>query len=136
MFTMGIPLTSVMNLEKVKKVKASKPFTILDCIILVAVLAAIGIGFWCITRRQAVTVVVTTPQKTYELALDKDAVLVLDGLTVHVKDGKVWVENADCPDKTCERRGAISSFGQSIVCLPNGIAVRVQGDGDLAWEVG
>lgn len=136
MFTMGIPLMSVMNLEKVKKVKASKPFTVLDGIILAVILAAIGVGFWCVARRPAATVVVTTPQKTYELALDKDVTLVLDGLTVCISNGKVWVENADCPDKTCEHRGAISGYGQSIVCLPNGIAVRIQGEGDLAWEVG
>lgn len=71
-----------------------------------------------------------------ELPLGKDGDVQLEHLTVHIRGGKVWVSDADCPDKVCERTGEIGRSGQSIVCLPNGVAVRITGDGDLQWEIG
>lgn len=47
--------------------------------------------------------------------------------TVTVKDGKVAVTYADCPDGYCKARGWCSS-GNQIVCLPNRLVIRFLGD--------
>ena len=50
-----------------------------------------------------------------------------DGNILTVKDGKAYMSWADCPDKTCVRSHAVSKSGESIICLPNRVTVRVTG---------
>ncbi|MDK2824368.1 MAG: hypothetical protein PWP71_2286 [Clostridia bacterium] len=42
------------------------------------------------------------------------------------KDG-IYVNDASCPDKVCEKTGKISKAGQNIVCLPNKVVIYIQG---------
>ena len=46
--------------------------------------------------------------------------------TVTVKDGKIGVTQASCPDHYCMERGMCSG-GTQIVCLPNKLIIRFQG---------
>lgn len=46
---------------------------------------------------------------------------------VCIRDGAVWIEEADCPGEDCVHQGRISRAGQSIVCLPNHLVVAVEG---------
>lgn len=48
--------------------------------------------------------------------------------TVAVRDGKIAVVSSDCPGEDCVGCGWISGAGRSIVCLPNGLEIRVVGD--------
>lgn len=48
--------------------------------------------------------------------------------TVAAEDGRVWMIESTCRDKLCIGMGAIESSGQSIVCLPNRVVVRVTGN--------
>lgn len=50
--------------------------------------------------------------------------------TVHIANGKVNVENANCRDKICVKSGYISKTGQSIVCLPHKMIVEIKGNGE------
>lgn len=43
--------------------------------------------------------------------------------TITVKDGKIGVTEANCPDHYCMDRGMCSS-GAQIVCLPNKLVIR------------
>ena len=45
-----------------------------------------------------------------------------------IKDGLVTMEQADCGDHTCVNTGSISQAGQSIVCLPNKITIKIEAD--------
>lgn len=47
--------------------------------------------------------------------------------TVVIEKGQVWVVEADCPDKLCEKIGKIMYDGQSIICLPNKLTVTISG---------
>lgn len=64
------------------------------------------------------------------LRLDKDASYEVTqdvGVnTVVVQDGSVTVQNADCPDKICERHRAISQTGETIICLPHKLVVEIK----------
>ena len=46
--------------------------------------------------------------------------------TVTVKEGKIGVTEANCPDHYCMDRGMCSG-GTQIVCLPNRLIIRFQG---------
>lgn len=45
---------------------------------------------------------------------------------VEIKDGKVSVTEATCKNQVCVRHGEISRSGESIVCLPNRLVVRIE----------
>ena len=63
--------------------------------------------------------------RTVDLRVDQEfTVTHADGSynTVTVKDGKIAVTEASCPDQYCARRGWCDS-GAQIVCLPNGLVI-------------
>lgn len=55
--------------------------------------------------------------------------------TVTVKDGKIGVTEANCPDHYCMDRGMCSG-GTQIVCLPNRLIIRFQGQQTADTVVG
>lgn len=55
--------------------------------------------------------------------------------TVTVKDGKIGVTEANCPDHYCMDRGMCSG-GVQIVCLPNRLIIRFQGQQTVDTVVG
>lgn len=48
--------------------------------------------------------------------------------TITVADGKIAVTDANCPGKDCVNCGGVGSPGKLIVCLPNGLEIRVIAD--------
>ena len=62
----------------------------------------------------------------YPLNEDRE-ISIEDKNTVIIKDGQVYMAEADCPDKLCVNSKPISSRGQSIVCLPNRIVLKIKG---------
>lgn len=47
-----------------------------------------------------------------------------------IKNGSVSVAEADCPDGYCKSHVAISSSGETIVCLPHRLVVEIVGGSD------
>lgn len=65
------------------------------------------------------------------VSLDIDQQFTVDGHnTVTVKDGKIAVTWADCPDGYCVSRGFRSSGGD-IVCLPNRLVISFVGEQEI-----
>jgi hypothetical protein len=66
------------------------------------------------------------------LELDKDrqniTVANAENIVFEVKDGAIFVTETDCHDKICLKTGAVSKNGQSIVCLPKKITVKIIGE--------
>ena len=46
---------------------------------------------------------------------------------VRVENGKIRVVDSDCPDKLCVKQGWITQPGQSVICLPHKLIVKIQG---------
>lgn len=44
---------------------------------------------------------------------------------VKIENGAVRVTFADCPDKVCVERGAVSGGAVPIVCLPHKVEIRI-----------
>lgn len=49
----------------------------------------------------------------------------IGGLTVVVKNKEAYVINATCPDKVCQNTKAIKNKGESIICVPAKIVVKI-----------
>ncbi len=68
---------------------------------------------------------------TYEL--DRDQTIDIDHTNVcTIRDGKVKMISANCPDQICVDSIAVSRNGESIVCLPNRIVITIVGAGESA----
>ena len=60
--------------------------------------------------------------------LDADTSFQITGRyvnTITVENGKIAITDSDCPGEDCVHSGAIGTSGRSIVCLPNGVELRV-----------
>lgn len=76
--------------------------------------------------------------KTVSLARDQEfTVAGKYSNTVTVRSGKIAVTHSDCPGEDCVSCGWQNSTGRSIVCLPNGLEIRVVAEnGDVDFVVG
>ncbi|HCJ01676.1 MAG TPA: NusG domain II-containing protein [Clostridiales bacterium] len=110
-----------------------KLFRIWDVIVLVLILllVALTIYFAVSPEKGDAAEIYLDGKKYMTLPLSKDTEITLDHLTIVVSKGKVWVKDADCPDKICEKKGEIYKKGQSIVCLPNRIVIKIAGKGEV-----
>ena len=74
---------------------------------------------------------------TVDLQMDQVfSVTTPDGTnTITVKDGKIGVTQASCPDHYCMDRGMCSQ-GAEIVCLPNRLVIRFVGKQSVDSVVG
>ena len=55
--------------------------------------------------------------------------------TVTVKDGRIAVTEASCPDQYCVRQGFCNS-GRSIVCLPNKMVISFVSEQEIDGQIG
>ena len=66
--------------------------------------------------------------KTTEIiALDESYEKQINGVVVCCENGEVYIKNSDCPDKVCVRSGRVSKSGESIICAPNRVAIKIDG---------
>ena len=108
-------------------------------IILIAVVAAVCIflSLPLFSQEQARFARITSKGqvvKTVDLSVDQE--FTVDGSnTVTVKDGKIAVTWASCPDHYCMKRGFCSG-GTDIVCLPNRLIIEFLGEQPVDAAVG
>lgn len=51
-----------------------------------------------------------------------------DGINIiKIKDNKIGIIEADCPDKVCMNPEYIEKPGQSLVCLPHRVMIEIKG---------
>ena len=76
--------------------------------------------------------------RTADLLVDQEFTVDTPGggrNVVTVKDGRIAVTEANCPDHYCMARGFCSS-GAQIVCLPNQLVIRFTGEQTIDAIVG
>lgn len=62
-------------------------------------------------------------------SLDEDRTIDIgSGNICEIKNGEVKMTYADCPDRICLHSKAISGMGESIVCLPNHVILKITGE--------
>lgn len=44
---------------------------------------------------------------------------------LHIKDGKAFVSEANCPDLVCVERGEVYCEGETIICMPHKLVITV-----------
>ena len=102
-----------------------------DIILIAAVLAISLISFAAIkmTQKDGKEVIVTVEGKeVYKTSIKKDQIYQIpekNGTNVmQIKDGKVTMIEATCPDHYCMKQKAVDEHGGSIICLPNKVVIE------------
>ena len=57
------------------------------------------------------------------------------GVEITVGDGAAYVSNSDCPDRLCMKMKRVQNVGESIICVPNKVSVRIAGKKEEGADV-
>ena len=60
---------------------------------------------------------------------------IVPGFTVTVENGTVRVSASDCAGQDCVRHRPISRKGESIVCVPREIVIRIAGEPETDFVI-
>lgn len=74
----------------------------------------------------------------YSLAEAREVPLIANGETTNllvIEGGKAFMREANCPDQICVKHRAISKVGETIVCLPNEIVIKIVDSGGDAPDM-
>lgn len=102
--------------------------------LLAAVLAGVGFLQWLPKSGAPVAVIEQDGKEVRRVELSsiiQPETLVLEGefsVTVLLEPGQVSIVHSDCPDQICVNTGVLTRPGQSAVCLPARVAVRIVGE--------
>ena len=141
---MGFAILSCMNGKKMRKAlngEVAEVKTRIWILILAAVLLVSAVlSAWFLWPREAQSAEVYSDGQllfTLDLRVDQERTVQSQYGTnvITVKDGKVAVTQADCPDHYCMDRGFCSG-GVQIVCLPNRLVIRFAGEPEIDAAVG
>ena len=92
--------------------------------------ALVFCGLWLLLRQTGAAVIVEQDgQETARYALSEDRTVRIEGAGGYnllvIEGGEAWLIEADCPTRRCVKAGRIRYAGQSILCLPHKLAVRI-----------
>ena len=101
-------------------------------IVIVAVLIAAAFGiFQVVLPSQGREIVIEEGNELVGVfSLAEDQVIEVQGplgiSTVVIENGEAYMLDSPCPNKVCIAMGRISEPGDSIICIPNRVYIRVQ----------
>jgi len=104
--------------------------------VLLAAAVLVFVGVWSLSRlvhrTVGQTVIITMDNKVIQtVRLPEVRDFRIQGsvgeVLVRVDGDRVWVETSSCPQKICSRMGKIRHAGQTIICVPNRLIVRIEG---------
>nr|WP_294677376.1 NusG domain II-containing protein [uncultured Blautia sp.] len=101
-----------------------KEVVFIACILAVA--GAIWLGFRISGTQSHNSIRITVDGKefgTYSLSQDQ-VIHIGDTNVCEIKDGKVRMIEATCPDQYCIHQKAVDGHGGSIICLPNKVVIE------------
>ena len=72
-------------------------------------------------------------EKIQELSLYEEREILIENSYTNklmIKNGKVAIVESDCPGMDCVHSGWIKGKGRSLVCLPNRVEIRIEGEAE------
>lgn len=105
--------------------------TLADKILIGVVLLAIGISTWWVFKGNTGEIAeIQTPDEVKSVSLfSKPQTIFAHGAlgttTIEIKQKKVRIINSPCHQKTCVKMGWKNKNGETIVCVPNKVVVKI-----------
>lgn len=97
-------------------------------LVLIAVVSFVCVRFFAEDYGKYVKVYVNEKlTKTFDLTKDCEYFIEtkIGYNLLIIKNGKARILDADCPNRICVDKGAISKNGESIICLPHNVVVTI-----------
>ena len=114
-----------------------------DIILAIALLAICAVAFliWRANAEEGAFAQVTVDgNEISRYPLSEDREVEIEGVggnnKLVISDGMADVVDADCPDKICVDHRSVSNIGETIVCLPHKVVVRIVGGEDSEVDMG
>lgn len=63
--------------------------------------------------------------QTHDLCDELKTITLDTGNVVVIENGEAYMKEASCPDGLCMKQGHISKAGESIICLPHKVVLRI-----------
>ena len=107
-------------------------------VLLLAVFLTVGFALHAAAAEDVTVEIRLDGALVHSQPLTQDGVFTVEGdytNTVTVRDGKIAVTHSDCPTNDCVYMGWLE-HGGAIVCLPNGVEIRIVGSQDIDFVVG
>lgn len=90
--------------------------------------------FFCARAHGTYAVVIINGKESARYSLSENAEIEIksgNGVnTLKIENGKASIIHASCPDGVCVRHRAIQFGGETIVCLPNELVIRIDSAND------
>lgn len=99
-------------------------FVIIGAVVMAVVLSiALLFSF----SKKGTNVVIKQDDKViYDNSINVNETIQTGTNTIIIRDGEVYVSEANCKNQICVNSGKISKKGESIVCLPNKVIVEIK----------
>lgn len=109
---------------------------------IVSILLVLGIGVsgivYSLSAKPGKTIKISSPYGSYRYSLTQERTLKIPGklgdILLEIKGGAVRITQSTCPLKICIKKGWIYRQGDSIICLPNQVIIRVEGDKEQDFD--
>lgn len=114
-------------MKKTVRKKTKNDLILVSVLLLVIAVAAFGYFF---IREEGDTVMITVGGEfSGKYPINENKIVEIrtentENILV-IRDGKVYMESASCPDGICTAHRAIFRDGESIICLPNQVVVTI-----------
>ena len=107
--------------------------------LLLAVISILVIFIMCSGKLTGKTAEIYTDNKLIRtVSLDKDDEFIVENgdnyNIVRIRNGKISVVEADCKNQICVKQGEIDNSLLPIVCVPNGLVIKVK-NGDKTIDI-
>lgn len=94
---------------------------------IVSACAVLSILLLTLFSAPSVTVKISQNNKVvYEGKISKDKQIKLENNTIVIKNGEVFMKDANCKNQICVMHKKIKRSGESILCLPNRVIVETR----------
>lgn len=121
-----------MKRNALKKLFISHKFDILLCFVLIIIATGLFFIFRNSGKKGAYVVVRQGTKEVAEIPLNINSEHEYETLygknTLVIEDGYAYIKDASCKDHICEKTGKISKVGQTIICLPNELFIKIVSD--------
>lgn len=106
-----------------------KDILFLVCVISLALLVW-GIYAYCNQNGADTVFVIQDGKQVGAYPLEEDKIVIVtwgedEYNLLMISDGTAFMSDADCPDKLCVKQNPISGNGESIICLPHKLVIRI-----------
>ncbi len=120
--------------EKIDIIKNGKIVRVCDIVAFAVCCAVVVLVIILLSlRTEGESVQVYADGELYsEYSLSTDVSFDINGVCIVISDGECYVECADCDDHICMLFGSISLVNETIICVPNGVVIKVVGQSDLS----